>query len=242
MTLTILQSTTTDNTIRSRRSTRAFEARDLSMSMVRELLSLAARAPSGTNMQPWRVTILDRPHIDAMAKAIAASGIKPHQAPWDDYRYYPETFPEPFAERRRTVGAALYGLLGIGRRDVKAMRRHFERNFRFFGAPVGLVISIDRRLEKGSWLDLGMFIQTLLLAAQARGIGSCVQAAFAPYHHHIRPVIGLPETDVLVCGIALGYADESRAENGLRTERAPLDEWVVDLSRCPAPGRLDTAA
>ena len=119
--------------------------------------------------------------------------------------------------------------MGIGRRDVKAMRTHFENNFRFFGAPVGLIISIDRRLEKGSWLDIGMFIQTVLLAAQARGIGSCVQAAFAPYHHQIRPVIDMPDNEILVCGIALGISDETRPENSLRTERDDISRWTRNL-------------
>ena len=231
-----------DSTIRARHSTRAFKPDAIPASTIHELLTLAGRAPSGTNMQPWHVTILDRPRIDAVANAISASGIRPSDAEWDDYRYYPKAIPEPYGARRRSVGGALYRLLGIGRRDVAAMRGHFENNFRFFGAPVGLLISIDRGLEKGSWLDLGMFMQTLVLAAQARGIGSCVQAAFAPYHRQIRPIIGLPETDVLVCGIALGLTDETRPENSLRPDRAGLDEWVTDLMADEPEIRIQKAA
>jgi nitroreductase len=230
-----------DAAIRARHSVRAYRRDAVPRDTVHELLALAARAPSGTNIQPWGVTVLGRSRIDAMVSAITTSGVHPHQAPWDDYRYYPKVLPDPFASRRRALGAALYGLLGIGRRDVRAMRQHFARNFDFFGAPVGLLITIDRRLEKGSWLDLGMFIQTFLLAAEARGLGTCVQAAFAPYHRQIRPIAGLKETDVLVCGIALGYPDQTRPENALRTERAPLEDWVVDhldTDACPEAGRV----
>lgn len=229
---TTSQPLSVDVAIHARHSVRSFRSDSLSKRTVEDILSVAARAPSGTNMQPWRVTILDRPRIDAVADAICASRILPKNAKWDDYRYYPEAIPEPYGERRRTVGAALYQLMGIERRDVKAMRTHFESNFRFFGAPVGLLISIDRRLEKGSWLDVGMFIQTVLLAAQARGIGSCVQAAFAPYHRQIRPVVNMPDSEVLICGIALGISDETRPENMLRTERADFNEWTRNFMGC----------
>jgi nitroreductase len=229
-----------DSVIRKRRSTRAFRPEPVPAGTIRQILELAARAPSGTNMQPWRVYLLGKPMIDTVSKAISASGIRPDRAPWDDYRYYPDVFPEPYLSRRRQVGAALYGVLGIKRREVSRMRAQFERNYRFFDAPTGLFVTIDRRLEKGSWLDLGMFMQTLVLAAQARGIASCVQAAFAPFHHQIRPLIGMGDEEVLVCGIALGRPDESRPENALRTERAPLDEWVIDLSA--AQGEISRAA
>ncbi|MEE4211188.1 MAG: nitroreductase [Parvularcula sp.] len=230
-----------DAAIRGRRSSRAFLPESLPNEILREILTLASRAPSGTNMQPWKVYVLGKPQIAQVAEAIAGSGIRADRAHWDDYRYYPDFFPEPYLRRRRQVGAALYELLGIGRRDVTRMRSHFERNFRFFGAPTGLFVTIDRRLEKGSWLDLGMFIQTLLIAAQARGIDSCVQAAFAPFHRQIRPLVGMRQEEVLVCGIALGRADPSRPENKMRTDRAPLDEWVVDLTR-EQRSALDCAA
>lgn len=218
-----------DSAIRGRRSTRAFRPEGISTEVIRDVLALASRAPSGTNIQPWRVYVVGKPQIAEISSAIRQSGIRPDRAPWDDYQYYPNEFPEPFLARRREVGAALYRLLGIGRRDVAKMRAHFDRNFRFFDAPIGLLVTIDRRLEKGSWLDLGMFMQTLLLAAQARGIATCTQAAFAPYHHQIRPIVGIDPGEVLVCGIAMGYADEQCPENSLRTSRANIDDWVVDV-------------
>lgn len=215
-----------DEVIRERRSVRSFLPDTVPTDDVREILSIAARAPSGTNMQPWKVYVVSPQKISEISAAIKTCGIKPERAVWDDYRYYPSRFVEPYLARRRALGAALYSLLDIKKRDVSKMRDHFNRNFDFFGAPAGLFISIDRRLEVGSWLDLGMFIQNVLIAAQGRGLATCPQAAFAPFHQQIRGLIGMPDDEVLVCGIALGYEDTSKPENSLRTDRASLDDWV----------------
>lgn len=193
------------------------------------ILEVAARAPSGTNMQPWKVYVVGKPKIDAIYETIMDSGIKPERAVWDDYQYYPKRFVEPYLARRRDLGAALYSLLGIEKRDVQKMREQFNRNFKFFDAPIGLFVTIDRRLEVGSWLDLGMFIQNILIAAQGRGISTCPQAAFAPFHKQIRPLVDIPDEEILVCGIALGYEDKEKIENGLRTLRAPTGTWVKEI-------------
>ncbi|EBA09116.1 nitroreductase [Sagittula stellata] len=215
-----------DRVVLARRSTRAFTDQEVDPAQIREILELAARAPSGTNMQPWQAYVITRPTIARIAAKIDACGVAPEKAQWDDYRYYPDKIPAPLNARRRAVGAALYGALGIGRRDVQAMRTHFRRNLDFFGAPVGIFVTVSRRLEQGSWLDLGMFMQTLLLVAEARGLATCTQAAFAPFHKVIRPEIGMGEDEILVCGIALGHAEQSAPENSFRTERAPLDDWA----------------
>ena len=149
---------------------------------------------------------------------------------WDEYKYYPDKFFEPYYARRRAVGFALYGLLGIGRRDVEQMRAQHDRNFVFFDAPVGMIFTIDRRLNQGSWVDYGMFLQNIMVAARARGLHTCPQAAFAPYHRQIRPVLDIPDEEIVVCGMALGYEDTSKPENNLRTERAPIDEWASFLN------------
>ncbi len=219
-------STKIEFTIIQRRSVRAFLADSVSIKDINEILTVAARAPSGTNIQPWKVYIVTNQKIAEISKAIISSGIKPERAVWDDYRYYPSRFVEPYLARRRALGAALYKLLGIEKREVARMRAHFNRNFDFFGAPIGLFISIDRRLEVGSWLDLGMFIQNVLLVAQGRGLATCPQAAFAPFHKQIRGLIGMPDEEILVCGIGVGYEDREKPENSLRTDRAPLDDWV----------------
>ncbi len=218
-----------DGVIRDRRSVRAFRPDPIDSKKIIEILEVAARAPSGTNIQPWKVYAVGKPMITEIAAAIAASGIRPERVAWDEYRYYPKRFVEPFLSRRRALGAALYALLGIERRDVQRMRAQFDRNFRFFDAPVGILVCIDRRLEVGSWLDLGMFIQNVLLAAEARGLATCAQAAFAPYHAEIRPIVGMPSSEILVCGIAIGLEDKTRPENSLRTDREPVTEWAKIL-------------
>jgi nitroreductase len=216
-----------DEAIASRRSVRAFLPDPVDEQLIRDILAVSARAPSGTNMQPWRVYVTRGAVKEAIADAILNSGIRAEKATWDEYRYYPDNFFEPYLTRRRTVGYGLYSALGIGRREVERMRAQHDRNFVFFDAPVGMIFTIDRRLNKGSWIDLGMFLQNVMVAARGRGLHTCPQAAFAPYHKQIRPILGIPDEEIVVCGIALGYEDTSKPENNFRTERAPLEEFVT---------------
>ena len=215
-----------DEAITSRRSVRAFLPDPVDDETIRDILRVASRAPSGTNMQPWKVYVAKGEAKQRMSDAILNSGIRAEKAKWDEYRYYPDQFFEPYLTRRRAVGFALYGALGLGRRDVDQMRAQHDRNFIFFDAPVGMIFTIDRRLNQGSWIDHGMFLQSIMIAARGRGLHTCPQAAFAPYHNQIRPVLGIPDEEVVVCGMALGYEDETKPENSLRTERAALDEFV----------------
>ena len=216
-----------DEAIVSRRSVRAYLPDPVNDETIRDILNVAARAPSGTNMQPWKVYVTKGQRKKAIADAILNSGIRAEKAVWDEYKYYPDQFFEPYLARRRAVGFALYGALGIGRRDVERMRAQHDRNFVFFDAPVGLIFTIDRRLNMGSWVDYGMFLQSIMIAARGRGLHTCPQAAFAPYHRQIRPVLGIPDEEIVVCGMALGYEDETKPENSLRTERADLEEFVT---------------
>ena len=218
-----------DRAITSRLSVRAFLPTPVAEETIKEILRVAARAPSGTNMQPWKVYVVTGERKEALSRAILDSGIRPEKIDWDEYRYYPDQFFEPYLTRRRTVGFALYNLLGIGRRDVERMRAQHDRNFTFFDAPVGMIFTIDRRLNIGSWLDYGMFLQNIMVAARARGLHTCPQAAFAPYHHQIRPLLSIPEEEMVVCGMALGHWDESKPENSLRSERVPLEEFATFL-------------
>ena len=221
------QSAIVDEAIESRRSVRAFLPDPVDELTIRTILEVASRAPSGTNMQPWRVYVTSGVLKQRLTDAILNSGIRAEKAKWDEYKYYPDQFFEPYYARRRAVGFALYSTLGIGRRDVNQMREQHDRNFVFFDAPVGMIFTIDRRLNQGSWIDYGMFLQNIMVAARARGLHTCPQAAFAPYHNQICPVLDIPPEEIVVCGMALGYEDPSKPENQLRTERAPLDEWVV---------------
>jgi nitroreductase len=219
-----------DEAITSRRSVRAFLPDPVGEATIREILQIASRAPSGTNMQPWKVYVTSGETKRRIADAILNSGIRAEKAVWDEYKYYPDQFFEPYLMRRRKVGFDLYGLLGIGRRDVDRMREQHDRNFVFFDAPVGMIFTIDRRLNKGSWIDYGMFLENIMIAARARGLHTCPQAAFAPYHHQIRPILGIPDEEIVVCGMALGYEDATKPENSLKTERAPVEEWTTFLS------------
>ncbi len=218
-----------DEAITSRRSVRAFLPIPIDPAVIREILEVAARAPSGTNMQPWRVYVATGETKARIAEAILTSGIRAEKAVWDEYKYYPDQFFEPYLSRRRKVGFDLYGHLGIQRREVERMRAQHDRNFVFFDAPVGMIFTIDRRLNKGSWIDYGMFLENIMIAARGRGLHTCPQAAFAPYHHQLRPVLGITPAEIVVCGLALGYEDTSRPENDLRTERAPVDDWATFL-------------
>lgn len=216
-----------DEAIVSRRSVRAFLPDAVEDDVVRAILEVAARAPSGTNMQPWRAYVTRGEVKQRITDAILSSGIRAEKAEWDEYKYYPDQFFDPYQARRRANGFGLYGALGIGRREVDKMRAQHDRNFVFFDAPVGMIFTVDRRLNKGSWIDYGMFLQNIMIAARARGLHTCPQAAFAPYHRQIRPILNITDEEIVVCGMALGYEDTSKPENSFRTEREPLAEWVT---------------
>ena len=211
--------------IATRRSVRAFRPDPVPPEIVREILEVSARAPSGTNMQPWKARVVTGAARERLVRAALAAGAN-GAALKAEYKYYPDRFPEPYLSRRRKVGWDLYGLLGIQRGERDKMRVQHARNQMFFDAPVGIIFSVDRVLEIGSWLDYGMFLENVMVAARFFGLHSCPQVAWTPYHGVVREVLGMPEEEVVVCGMALGYEDEEAVENTLRTERAPLSEWV----------------
>ncbi len=218
-----------DEAMMSRRSVRAFLPTPVDEATIRDILEVAARAPSGTNMQPWKIHVVTGETKVRLSEAVLAEAARHEKPAWDEYRYYPEQFFEPYLTRRRKVGFGLYNLLGIQKREVERMRAQHDRNFVFFDAPVGMIFTIDRRLEMGSWIDYGMFLQSIMIAARGRGLHTCAQAAFAPYHRQIRPVLGISDDDIVVCGMALGYEDESKPENHLRTDREPVDGFATFL-------------
>ena len=215
-----------DDAITSRRSVRRFLPTPIPVATVEAILDVAARAPSGTNMQPWRGYALGGESKDRLIAAVQAAFDANEPGHVQEVQYYPDSFFDPYLSRRRTVGWGLYGLLGIGKGDAPKMKAQHRRNFQFFDAPVGLIFTIDRRLATGSWLDYGMFLQNFMTAARGRGLDTCAQAAWSHYHLVIRPVLGLSEAETVVCGMALGYADPDAAENRLATERAPACDFV----------------
>lgn len=214
-----------DHAIRSRRSIRRFLPNPVPRKTVEELLALAARAPSGTNVQPWKVYALAGKDKAALSAAILAK----HDGSGMDGRefdYYPTEWAEPWLSRRRKIGFDLYGLLGIGKDDKVRMKAQMGRNYQFFDAPVGFIFTMDRSLGRGMFLDYGMFLANIMTAARARGLDTCAQAAFADYHQTIREVLGIPENELVVCGMSLGYADPDAPENRLVTEREPVGNFT----------------
>ncbi|MDR0577257.1 MAG: nitroreductase [Candidatus Accumulibacter sp.] len=211
--------------IRSRRSIRRFLPTPVDAGTVREILDLAACAPSGSNVQPWKVYALAGAEKEALGRAVTekylASG-----AEEDGGDYYPRRWVEPWLSRRRKVGADLYALLGIGRCDKEKRTRQWTRNYRFFDAPVGLIFTTDRVFGTGMLLDNGMFMENVMLAARAYGLDTCPQAAFIDFQATIRQTLGLPENERVICGMALGYADPDAPENRLRTERVPAGAFA----------------
>ena len=223
--------TCVDAAITSRRSVRAFLPTTVPNEVVQKILSTAARAPSGTNIQPWRVYVLTGSRLKQLSDAILSAYndpeiAKPHA---EEYPYYPKQWVSPYLERRRKIGWDLYGLLGITREDKAKMHHQHGRNYAFFDAPVGLIFSIDRVLEQGSWLDYGMFLQNIMVAARGRGLDTCPQAAFNPFHRVIHEQLQMSENEALVCGMALGYANPDAVENRLTTERESIDVWTTFL-------------
>ncbi len=217
-----------DAAITSRRSIRAYLPTPVARADIEQLLQVAARAPSGTNTQPWKVYVLTGERKRALSAAILAAHNDPELARQhtEEYAYYPREWVSPFIERRRKVGWDLYALLGLTRENKAGMAAQHGRNYEFFGAPVGLIFTIDRVMEQGSWLDYGMFLQNIMVAARGRGLDTCPQAAFTQYHKIIMSTLSIPDNETVVCGMSLGYADMDKVENSLVTERMPVAEFV----------------
>ena len=228
-----------DRAITSRRSVRGFLPDPVERATVEEILAVASRAPSGTNIQPWKVHVLTGAAKERLSTRILAAHDEDYErhakgeAPLHtvEYDYYPVQWFEPYLGRRRKIGWDLYGLLGIGKKDYDKMHAQHGRNYTFFDAPVGMIFTIDRRLLQGSWLDYGMFIENIMVAARGRGLHTCPQQAFAPFHSVIEAELGLPETDMVMCGMALGVEDKNVVANTLVTERAPVADFVTFLDR-----------
>lgn len=217
-----------DAAITSRRSIRAFLPTPVAREDIEAILEVASRAPSGTNTQPWKVHVL----TGAAKERLSAEVLKAYNDPalarqhTEAYSYYPRQWVSPYIERRRKVGWDLYGLLGLTRDDKAGMHAQHGRNYRFFDAPVGMIFTIDRILERGSWLDYGMFLQNVMVAARARGLHTCPQAAFTPFHRIIADVLQLSPDEMMVCGMSLGFADPEKSENTLITERVPVSAFA----------------
>jgi nitroreductase len=223
----LLNAAAVDEAINTRQSVRAFLPTPVERGTVEELLKLAARSASGSNIQPWRVRVIAGDVGEQMVKAIFDSverdGFEPYQREWN---YYPVNWREPFLGRRRKIGWDMYSLLGVAKGDFEGTQRARMRNYEFFGAPVGMIFTLDEDLEIGSWLDLGIYLGALMIAARGHGLHTCPQAAFADFHKVIRPILDIPEKEIIVCGMALGHIDPDAPVNKLATARAPLADFA----------------
>jgi nitroreductase len=224
-----------DAAINSRMSARAFTQQAVPRELLEQILEVSSRAPSGTNTQPWKVYVLQGASRDSLVeKACAAhDAIRANPALAADYKesydYYPEKWVSPFIDRRRENGWSLYGLLDIGKGDKDKMHAQHQRNFKFFDAPVGLMFTINRVMGRGSLVDAGMLLQNIMVSARGHGLHTCPQAAWNGFANIIMPHIGAGEDELLVCGMALGYADTTDKVNTFHTPRVPVSEFTTWL-------------
>ena len=224
-----------DEAITSRSSIRAFTAQPVPRETLTQLLEVASRAPSGTNCQPWRVYVLQGASrntlVDKVCAAHDALRADPSLASQyaEEYDYYPQQWVSPYIDRRRENGWGLYGLLGIGKADKDKMHAQHQRNYRFFDAPVGLMFTVDRVMGRGSLVDYGAFLQNIMVAARGHGLHTCPQAAWNGFSSVILPHIGAQASEMLVCGMALGYADTAAVVNSFHTPRVPVADFTTWL-------------
>ena len=214
---------------RTRRSIRAYKTDPVPPELLREIVSVARHAPSGSNIQPWRVHVLTGRTLERVGDAIKHAFLSDEPGHTRDYEYYTDPVVEPYLSRRRQCGWGLYGTLQIGRGDYERSKAYRARNYEFFGAPAGLVFTIDRNLEKGSWLDYGMFLQTIMLAARARGLHTCSEASIASYPDVVRRELGLTRDWVVICGMAMGYADPDDVINTFQPPRIEVEDYATFL-------------
>jgi len=210
--------------IEERRSTRAYLDQPVPPEVIERILAAARWAPSGVNTQPWRVAVVSGAAKQRLGERIIHA-LEAGQPPNPDYDYYPSEWLEPYKERRKACGIALYQALGIGRDDAEKRKAAWYANYRFFDAPVGLLVFMDRRMGQGAWLDMGMFIQNLLLAARGFGLDTCPQATLADFPQLVRQELGIEERWRLLCGVALGYGDPQAPVNRYRLPRAEVAEF-----------------
>lgn len=208
-----------------RHCVRAFLDKHVSESQVREILEAARWAPSGVNTQPWHVAVVQGEIKQELSRRLLAQRAQEID-PNPDYAYYPDNWAEPYRMRRIVCGKTLYTALNIAREDKQRQKIAWENNYRFFGAPVGLLFFIDKQLNQGSWLDLGMFLQNIMLAARATGLDTCPQASLAEYPDVVRDLLALPEDWAMACGISLGYADTSQPVNQFQLPREEVDSFT----------------
>jgi len=230
-----MTSSVVDAAITSRMSARAFTSQPVARDLIEQILQVASRAPSGTNCQPWKVYVLQGASRNALVDQVCATHDAMRADPalaaeyTEEYDYYPQKWVSPYIDRRRENGWGLYGLLGIGKADKDKMHAQHQRNYRFFDAPVGLMFTVDRVMGRGSLVDYGAFLQSIMVSARGHGLHTCPQAAWNSFSKIILPHVGAGPDEMLVCGMALGYADASDVVNTFHTPRVPVQDFTTWL-------------
>ncbi|HTO39511.1 MAG TPA: nitroreductase [Rhizomicrobium sp.] len=216
--------------ILTRKSVRAFRPDPVPEATIRDILAVASRAATGGNLQPWRVHVLSGEGREELLRRVAAKRAETPMGEPPQYKIYPPDLTEPFRSRRFRVGEMMYATVNIPREDKAARLNFFAKNWEFFGAPVGLIVTMDRQMQEGQWADLGMFLQNVMLMARSHGLHSCAQESWAVWHNVVREYLKVPENEIVFCGMALGYADETAPVNTLVSERASVDEFASFVS------------
>ena len=224
-----------DQTITTRQSIRAFLNQPVDIPIIKDILKVSSRAPSGTNTQPWKVYVVTGQKRAELIKRVCDAQIELYEQPelaekyTETFPYYPETWISPYIDRRRENGWGLYGLLGIQKGEKEKMAAQHLRNYQLFDAPVGLFFTVDQAMGIGSKMDISMMIQNIMIAAKARGLDTCPQAAWNHFHSIVLDVLGAPDNEELICGMALGYADPDHIVNTFVTPREPVENFTVFL-------------
>jgi nitroreductase len=213
--------------INSRRSMRVFKSDPVPREDVEWIISTATRAASNGNLQPWKLYVTTGEARRRLSAAILKAMDDGDSGPGAEYNVYPKEFTPLYDARRKLVGKQLYTLLNVPRGDAAGMLKQFRKNYDFFDAPVGMILCVERRMEKGQWIDCGIFLDQLMLLAREKGLHTCPQAAFSRYQHIVRRELGIPEEQLVICGLALGKADPDEVPNNLITERAPIQDFTT---------------
>jgi nitroreductase len=213
--------------ILSRHSMRVFHDKPVPRDLLEKMIDVSRYAASNGNVQPWKLYVTSGAARQRLSAAIIHAIRTGDQGPGAEYDVYPREFTPVYDQRRKKVGKDLYTLLNVPKGDAEGMQRQFLKNFEFFGAPTGMILTVERRMGNGQWIDCGIFLDNLMLMARELGLHTCPQAAFSRYQHVVRRELAIPDDEIVICGLAVGYADAAEVPNNLVTERAAVSDFTI---------------
>jgi len=212
--------------VNSRRSMRVFKPDPVAKADIEWIIENANRSASNGNLQPWKLYVTMGAARKRLSAAILSAMDAGDNGPGAEYNVYPQEMTPVYDARRKLVGKQLYTLLGVPRGDAAGMMKQFRKNYEFFDAPVGMILSVEKRMGNGQWIDCGIFLDQLMLLAREKGLHTCPQAAFSRYQHVVRRELKIPDDQTVICGLALGHADPDVVPNSLITDRAPIQDFT----------------